>query len=66
LEKGKYDLEVLRQENPTAPMYYLRIRKRGKVLCLLEGQRLEYKIRGAEHMRDTIVNLLIPVSSRGE
>jgi hypothetical protein len=47
-------------------MYYLRIRKRGKVLCLLEGQRLEYKIRGAEHMRDTIVNLLIPVSSRGE
>jgi hypothetical protein len=55
LEKGKYDLEALKQENPTAPMYYLRIKKRGKVLCLLQGERLEYKVRGAEHMRDTSI-----------
>jgi hypothetical protein len=38
LEKGKYDLEVLK--NPNGPQYFLRIKKGNKILCLIDGERV--------------------------
>jgi len=38
LEKGRYDLETLK--NPDNPTCYLRFKKAGKVICLVEGERL--------------------------
>jgi len=40
LEKSKYDLEVVK--NPNMPVFYLRVKKDKKVLCLIEGERLSY------------------------
>jgi hypothetical protein len=50
LEKGRYDLETLK--NPTTPSCYLRIKKGGKVLCLIEGERLDYEVHGMARMSD--------------
>jgi len=51
LKKGPYDLEVLK--NPTTPSCYLRFKKGGKVLCLVEGERLEYEAQGMSRMGDS-------------
>lgn len=40
LEKSKYNLEAVK--NPNAPIYYLRVKKGKKVLCLIEGEHLSY------------------------
>jgi hypothetical protein len=50
LDKGRYDLEVLK--NPDTPSCYLRFKKGGKILCLVEGERLEYEARGMSRMTD--------------
>ncbi|MFZ2054641.1 MAG: hypothetical protein WAU81_10640 [Candidatus Aminicenantales bacterium] len=51
LEKGRYDLETLK--NPDTPSCYLRFKKGGKVMCLVEGERLEYKAHGMSRMTDS-------------
>ena len=50
LEKGSYNLEVLKNRN--TPSCYLQIKKGTKVLCLIEGERLEYKDHGMSKMTD--------------
>jgi hypothetical protein len=50
LEKGKYDLEAVKR--PTATDYYLRIKKRGKVLDLILGEQWDYQTRGTALMVD--------------
>ena len=53
LEKGKYDLIVLRLKSNTTPLYYLRIKKGGDVLCRIEGDLSDYQSRGlADLMAD--------------
>ncbi|HUU38218.1 MAG TPA: hypothetical protein VMW46_08465 [Candidatus Desulfaltia sp.] len=51
LEKGRYDLETLK--NPNTPSCYLRFKKGGKILCLIEGERLEYEVHGMARMGDS-------------
>jgi hypothetical protein len=53
LEKGTYDLEALK--NRSSPMCYLRIKKDRKVLCLIEGERLDYEVSGAAKMSDPTI-----------
>jgi len=48
IEKGTYDIEALK--NRTTPMIYLRIRKGKKILCLAEGERLQYEGIGMDQM----------------
>jgi hypothetical protein len=50
LEKGRYDLEALK--NPNTPSCYLRLKKGGKVMCLVEGERLDYEAQGMSRMTD--------------
>ena len=50
LEKGKYDLEAVKKATSTD--YYLRIKKRGKVLDLIRGEQWDYQTRGTYLMRD--------------
>jgi hypothetical protein len=50
LEKGTYDLEALK--NKSTPMCYLRIKKDRKILCLIEGERLDYENYGSSKMSD--------------
>lgn len=50
IEKGIYDLEALK--NPTTPMCYLRIKKGRRVICLVEGERLDYEVRAGDRMTD--------------
>jgi hypothetical protein len=50
IEKGIYNLEILK--NPDTPSCYLRIKKGTKVLCLIEGERLEYEVYGMAKMTD--------------
>lgn len=50
LEKGTYDLEALK--NRSTPSCYLRIKKDRKILCLIEGERLDYEVSGAAKMSD--------------
>jgi len=40
IEKGTYDLEALK--NPTTPSCYLRFKKGKQVVCLIEGERLNF------------------------
>jgi hypothetical protein len=40
IEKGTYDLEVLK--NPNTPSCYLRFKKGKQVLCQIEGERLQF------------------------
>lgn len=51
MEKGRYDLETFK--NPGNPSCYLRFKKGGKVVCLIEGERLDYKARGMSRMSDS-------------
>lgn len=44
IEKGTYDLESLK--NPSTPMCYLRFKKGKEVICLVEGERLQYESYG--------------------
>ena len=53
LEKGTYDLEALK--NRTSPMCYLRIKKGKKILCFIEGERLDYELAGAQKMSDSSI-----------
>ncbi len=50
LEKGKYDLETLKDRNN--PVYYLRFKKSGKVICMVEGEQLTVEARGMSRMSD--------------
>ena len=50
LEKGSYNLEALK--NPNTPSCYLRIKKGTKILCLIEGERLQYEAYGMSKMTD--------------
>jgi hypothetical protein len=50
LEKGSYNLEVLKNRN--TPSCYLRIKKGTKILCLIEGERLDYEAYGMSKMTD--------------
>jgi hypothetical protein len=50
IEKGSYDLEALK--NPNTPSCYLRIKKGTKILCLIEGERLQYEAYGMSKMTD--------------
>ena len=49
-EQGIYNLETLK--NPTTPSCYLRIKKGTKILCLIEGERLQYEAYGMSKMTD--------------
>ena len=49
-KKGKYDFEILVHHQ--AQVFYLRIIKKGKGLCLIPGERLKYKGYGFEKMKD--------------
>lgn len=40
VEKGTYDLEALK--NPNTPCCYLRFKKGKQVLCLIDGERLNF------------------------
>jgi hypothetical protein len=51
LEKGRYDLEALK--NPNTPSCYLRFKKGGKVIYLVEGERLDYEAQGMSRMTDS-------------
>lgn len=51
LEKGKYNLETLK--NPNTPSCYLRFKKGNKVMCLIEGERLDYEAHGMSRMTDS-------------
>jgi len=42
LKKDKYDIELLKLENPTRRIYLVRIKKGGKVLCQIEGEKWIY------------------------
>lgn len=50
LEKGRYDLETLK--NPDTPSCYLRFKKGGKIICLVEGERLTIEARGGARLTD--------------
>jgi len=50
IEKGFYDLEALK--NPTTPSCYLRFKKGKQVVCLVEGERLDYEGYGADRLTD--------------
>jgi hypothetical protein len=50
IEKGIYNLETLKSRD--TPSCYLRIKKGTKVLCLIEGERLQYEISGMAKMSD--------------
>jgi hypothetical protein len=54
LEKGRYDLEALK--NPNTPSCYLRLKKGGKVMCLVEGERLDYEAQGMSRMTDSEIH----------
>jgi hypothetical protein len=49
-EKGKYDLEALKDRNN--PTYFLRFKKSGKVICMVEGEQLTVESRGMSRMSD--------------
>jgi len=50
IQKGKYDLEFLRQQ--AQPVYYFRIIKGRKKLCLVRGEQLAYKTHGTGQLSD--------------
>ena len=50
IEKGSYNLEALKNRN--TPSCYLRIKKGTKILCLIEGERLDYEAYGMSKMTD--------------
>jgi len=50
IQKGKYDLEFLRLQ--TQPVYYFRIIKGRKKLCLVTGEQLAYKTHGTGQLSD--------------
>lgn len=50
LEKGLYDLETLK--NRTSPTYYLRFKKKGKVICLVPGEQLTVEARAGSRLTD--------------
>ncbi len=53
MKKGKYDLIILRLKSNTTPIYYLQMKKGGKVLCRIEGELSDYQARGlADLMAD--------------
>ena len=44
IEKGKYDFEFLKHQ--TQVSFYLRIKKKRKAVCLIQGEELAYKSSG--------------------
>lgn len=49
-EKGKYNLEALKDK--TSPRYFLRIKKGSRVLCMIQGEQLQYDSRGWDKTKD--------------
>lgn len=49
-KKGKYDFEIVFHHQQQ--VFYLRIIKKRKGLCLIPGERLKYKSYGFEKMKD--------------
>jgi hypothetical protein len=49
-KKGKYDFEIM--YSYTQQLWYLRLIKKGKALCLITGERLQYKSYGRERSKD--------------
>jgi len=49
-KKGKYDFEILFHHKQQ--VFYLKILKKGKGLCLIPGEKLKYKSYGWERLRD--------------
>ena len=42
IEKGKYDIEIFISDVRSGKLFYLRINKEKKSLCMLTGEELEY------------------------
>jgi len=53
LEKGPYDLDTLK--NPTTPSCYLRFKKKGTIICLVEGERLDYRDQEVTQTGDSAI-----------
>jgi hypothetical protein len=49
-EKGIYTLEAVKDK--TAPRYFLRIKKGNRVLCIIQGEQLQYDSHGWDKTRD--------------
>lgn len=49
-EKGKYNLEAVRDK--TSPKYFLRIKKGSRILCMIQGEQLQYDSRGWDKTKD--------------
>ena len=50
LEKGLYDIEAVKQ--PKTPQCYLRFKKDGKIVCLVEGEWLTLPVRAGARLTD--------------
>lgn len=53
LEKGKYDLEAVK--HPNTPQCYLRFKKDGEIVCLVEGEWLTLPVRGGARRIDSSI-----------
>jgi hypothetical protein len=53
LEKGRYDLEVVKERN--SPTYYLMFKKKGKVVCLVKGEQLTVEVRAGARLTDASI-----------
>ncbi len=63
-EKGKYDFEILVREMISVEDFFiLRIKKKRKILCHLEGKRLKYR---TDFLPDLLGDPNIPDNSRLE
>jgi hypothetical protein len=49
-EKGEYNLEAVKDKS--APRYFLRIKKGSRVLCMTQGEQLQYDSRGWDKTKD--------------
>lgn len=50
IEKGKYEFEIIFNHGPQ--VFHLRITKKRKGICLVPGERKQYKSFGRERLRD--------------
>jgi hypothetical protein len=50
MEKGRYDLETVKNRN--SPTYFLKFKKGGKVICLVEGEQLTVEARAGSRLTD--------------
>lgn len=43
IEKGKYDIEITMPETSSVRIFYLRIMKGNKAICIVDGRKMHYK-----------------------